>query len=151
VLTTSALAAPPSKAQTDNVTSTLETLSAPALPKTRNPGHWAPHSIPSSLPSYAHWPLQRALTKGNPPLFSSDQLLSQKPFLFCSPGGLCIHWVVQDTKQHPFHIVPVVFTIIVLFLHNSNSPTNLHFVARKLACSHQLTRQVAMHGQRKVP
>ena len=93
MLTTSA-PAPPSKAQTDNVTSTLDpsspqhcprheflapgplknsrhlkrsstaqdtkswplapsstldTASAPALPKTRNPGPWTPHSIPSNV------------------------------------------------------------------------------------------------------
>jgi len=29
--------------------STLDTASAPALPKTRNPGPWTPHSIPSNV------------------------------------------------------------------------------------------------------
>ena len=36
------------------MTSTLDTSSAPqpALPKTRNPGPWTPHSIPSNVPSW---------------------------------------------------------------------------------------------------
>jgi len=57
------------------------------------------------------------------PLPPGHLIPTEKPFLFCSPGGMLRgsattgrHWVVQGTKQHPFLILLAMVVVTLMFI-----------------------------------
>jgi hypothetical protein len=91
------------------------------------------------------WAILLAMCRPLPP---NHLIPTKKPLLLCSSGRmlcLCIHWLVQNTEQHPFLIhAGSVYTICVLFLFSYATSS----VGHSLQLGHFESNCLSSHGWR---